>query len=181
VDRHPGEPVTGGLREIQDVIPGEPTRARHGPAPGLPTFLPIASVGPPVAPHERRRGDGSTARLSQGFPASLNGRRIPVRPIPPEPIMSHISCRAQGMVTPPVAAGNDGSAFAPWLPDWSLRTRLRSEGRALAVLLAASLRRARGSPARRRGRSGSGLSQSRQKNHHCPHLEPPVSSSLTQG
>jgi len=90
------------------------------------------------------------------------------------PGLTHTSvCGIPGRVTVAIAAGRDGSSFVPRLPAWSLVARLGGgRGRApLPVLLAASQRRARGSPTRSRG-SGSGLPQSLQKNHHGPHLQP---------
>ena len=110
MDRYPGEPVTGRLREIQNVIPGEPTSVRHGTALGRP-----ARVAPDCARQPRR----SRQR-------SLN--------------MSHISCWTQGMLTSPIAAGNAGSSFVPERSAWSLLARLRSGETAPPSLFSSLLR-----------------------------------------
>jgi hypothetical protein len=84
VDRHPGEPVAGGLREIQDVIPGDPTSARHSLAPGRPVHVLSACARWPRCSPQGNSGHRTSGTLFQGFPASSNEPRRLVRSVPPE-------------------------------------------------------------------------------------------------
>ena len=95
--------------------------------------------------------------------------------------MSPIYRRTPGMLTLDIAMGRDGSSFVPRLPAWTLLARLLS-GEGAPSLFSSLLRSDEpGAPPPAAAEVAQASRHSLQKNHHGPHLQTPVSSSLTFG